>query len=219
MRVVVAGCGRVGSDIAKRFANEGHDVSVIDDRPETLEALGSSFNGTTHLGPAIDVRILREAGIEHADAFLAVTNSDNINLMSVQLAKQVFDVPRTLARLDEPDRALAYDALGIEYVPSAMLAADVFFERITTAGFDLHLTFSEGDVDIVDLRLSAAADGLTVGEFQRKDELRIAAVKRGSAVHIPDDRFVLVAGDLVVAAVGPGADEAIEGLVETGDEV
>lgn len=218
MRVVVAGCGRVGTDVAKRFAEEGHDVSVIDDRPDALERLGSTFNGTTHLGPAIDIRILKAAGIESADAFLAVTNSDNVNLMAVQLAKQVFDVPKTLARLDEPARASAYDALGIEYIPSAMLAADVFFEHIVTAGFDLHVTFSEGNVDIVDLRLSEAAEGSTVAALQRRDRLRVAAIKRGSKVHIPSEDFVLHAGDLVVAAVRQGVDSDIRELIESGDD-
>lgn len=74
--------------MALSLAAPGHDVSVIDDRPETFRTLGSTFNGTTHLGRAIDSRVLTEAGIESADAFVGVTNSDNTNVMSVQLAKQ-----------------------------------------------------------------------------------------------------------------------------------
>ena len=87
MRIVIAGCGRVGSDLALHLAEDGHDVSIIDERPEKLRALGSTFNGTTHVGLPIDVRELREVGIEQADAFVAVTNNDNVNVMSVELAK------------------------------------------------------------------------------------------------------------------------------------
>ena len=102
MRIVIAGCGRVGSDLAIGLAEDGHDVSVVDHRDGVFRDLGTTFNGTTHHGVAYDIEVLREAGIEFADSFVAVTNSDNANLMSVQIAKQVFGVPHTIARLDDP---------------------------------------------------------------------------------------------------------------------
>ena len=126
---MIAGCGRVGGDLARRLADAGHDVSVIDDRPGVFKQLGSTFNGTMHEGLGYDVRVLREAGIEFADAFVAVTNQDNANVMAVQVAKQVFGVPRTIARLDDPMRADSYQALDIEYVAGARLTASVIQDR------------------------------------------------------------------------------------------
>ncbi|MDP2622342.1 MAG: TrkA family potassium uptake protein, partial [Actinomycetota bacterium] len=93
MRIVIAGCGRVGRQVALLLSQLGEDVSVVDSRPEAAETLGKSFDGTFHTGLVYDVDVLEEAGIRDADAFLAVTNSDNANLMAVQLAKEVFEVP------------------------------------------------------------------------------------------------------------------------------
>jgi trk system potassium uptake protein TrkA len=204
VRIVIAGCGRVGSALALRLAEEGHDVSIIDDRPGVFNALGSTFNGTTHFGRAIDIPLLRDAGIEFADAFVAVTNSDNANVMSVQLAKQVFGVPRTLARLDEPGRAESYRALDIQYVAGAQLTANVVFERIVEEEFEYHVTFSGGDVEIVEMSLGGEADGLTVADFEVDEHLRVAAVRRGSRTHVPDGSFKLHENDLVVAAARQG---------------
>jgi trk system potassium uptake protein len=184
-------------------------VSIIDDRPGTFKALGSTFNGTTHFGRPIDIRMLREAGIEFADAFVAVTNSDNTNVMSVQLAKQVFGVPRTLARLDEPGRAESYRALDISYVAGAQLTANVIYERIIEEEFAYHVTFSGGDVEIVEMVLNEAAEGLTVEKLEVKDQLRVAAVRRGDRTYVPDDSFKLRKDDLVVASARLGVRDRV----------
>lgn len=214
-RVVVAGCGRVGSDLALSLARAGHDVSVLDDRPETFDALGSTFNGTIHHGPAIDIQVLKEAGIELADAFVAVTNSDNANAMSVQLAKEVFGVPKTLARLDEPGRADSYRALDIDYVAGAKLTANVFFQLVVAEGFTYHVTFSGGDVEIVEMTLGAEAQGTTIDDFEVKDQLRVAAVRRGEETLIPSGSFVLRGGDLVVASARVGVDARVTRYLES----
>jgi len=150
MRIVIAGSGRVGGDLAHSFADRGHDVSVVDVDKSALELLGTTFNGSVHHGLAYDVETLREAGIEYADAFIAVTNSDNANLMSVQLAKQVFMVPTTIARLDDPFREPAYQELDIDYVPASRLVSRVMFEKVVEKEFDFHLTFETGEVEIVE---------------------------------------------------------------------
>jgi trk system potassium uptake protein TrkA len=201
---VIAGCGRVGSDLALHLAADGHDVSIIDDRPEKLRALGSTFNGTTHVGLPVDIRELREAGIEFADAFVAVTNDDNTNVMSVQLAKQVFGVPRTLARLDEPGRAESYRALDISYVAGAKLTANVIYERILEEEFDYHVTFSGGDVEIVEMEVETGGGAVTVADLEVDGQLRVAAVRRADRTIIPNEAFALRDGDLVVASARRG---------------
>lgn len=199
------------------MAEEGHDVSIIDDRPGKLETLGSTFNGTTHFGRPIDIRLLKEAGIEFADAFAAVTDSDNINVMSVQLAKQVFGVPRTLARLDEPGRADSYRALDISYVAGAQLTANVIFERLVEEEFAYHVTFSGGDVEVVEMSLGANAQGLAVRDLEIENQLRVAAVRRGDRTYIPDGSFELREQDLVVAAARHGVRDRVRRYLQSSE--
>lgn len=199
------------------MAEEGHDVSIIDDRPGKLETLGSTFNGTTHFGRPIDIRLLKEAGIEFADAFAAVTDSDNINVMSVQLAKQVFGVPRTLARLDEPGRADSYRALDISYVAGAQLTANVIFERLVEEEFAYHVTFSGGDVEVVEMNLGANAKGLAVRDLEVENQLRVAAVRRGDRTYIPDGSFELREQDLVVAAARHGVRDRVRRYLQSSE--
>lgn len=205
MRIVIAGCGRVGSDLALTMSEEGHDVSVIDSRPGVFDRLGSTFNGTTHEGLGYDVRMLREAGIEFADAFVAATDSDNANAMAVQLAKRVFGVPKTIARLDDPAREEAYRALDVQFVPGAKLTSKVIHEQIVREEFSYHVTFSGGDVEVVEMIIGGAGAGLRVEGLEIPDDLRVAAIYRGQRTIIPVGGFALAEGDLVVAAARTGA--------------
>ena len=204
MRIVIAGCGRVGSDLADTLSEEGHDVSVVDANPESFEMLGGTFNGTVHVGRAYDVKVLREAGIELADAFVAVTNGDNANAMAVQVARSVFNVPQTIARLDDPARAEAYRALDIRYVAASRLTSRVIHEEIVDDEFDYHITFTGGNVEIIDMVLNGQAAGMTLSDLEVRGQLRVAAVSRDGRTVVPDDRFKLRPGDLVVAAAKHG---------------
>lgn len=213
MRIVIAGCGRVGSDLALTLSEEGHDVSVIDNRPGVFERLGSTFNGTTHEGLGYDVRLLRDAGIEFADAFVAATDSDNANAMAVQVAKRVFGVPKTIARLDDPAREDAYRALDVQFVPGAKLTSRVIHEQIVREEFSYHVTFSGGDVEIVEMIIGPEGAGLPVADLEVPDSLRVAAVYRGHRTLIPDGDFNLAEGDLVVASARTGARNKIRRYV------
>jgi trk system potassium uptake protein TrkA len=209
MRIVIAGCGRVGSDLALTLSDEGHDVSVVDNRPDVFDRLGSTFNGTTHEGLGYDVRKLREAGIEFADAFVAATDSDNANAMAVQVAKLVFGVPKTIARLDDPAREEAYRALDVQFVAGAKLTSKVIHEQLVREEFSYHVTFSGGDVEVVEMIIGREGAGIRVRDLEIADDLRVAAVHRGHRTIIPGDDFVLAEKDLVVAAARTGARRKI----------
>ncbi len=202
--MVIAGCGRVGSDLAITLSEEGHDVSVIDELPEKLARLGATFNGKTHVGLAYDVKTLRSVDIEFAQAFVAVTSNDNANVMAAQVAKEVFGVPNTIARLDDPARAEVYRALDVRYVAGAHLVSRVVHEQIVESEFDYHVTFSGGDVEIVDMYLNAAAEGLLVGDFEISGALRVAAVMRDGRTFVPDADTTLHEGDLIVGSAKQG---------------
>jgi trk system potassium uptake protein TrkA len=200
----------VGSDLALTLADEGHDVSVIDNLPGVFDRLGSTFNGTTHEGLGYDVRVLREAGIEFADAFVAATDSDNANAMAVQVAERVFGVPKTIARLDDPAREEAYRALNVRFVPGAKLTSKVIHEQLVREEFSYHVTFPGGDVEVVEMIIGPEGEGLTVADLEMTDNLRVAAVYRSRRTMIPDDSFPLVEGDMVVAAARSGARKRIQ---------
>jgi trk system potassium uptake protein len=215
MHIVIAGAGRVGTALAQRFAADGNDVVVVDKDDEALAALGRGFNGGTELGQAFDVGTLTRAGTARADVFLAVTSSDNANLVAVEVVKATFGVTRSIARLSDPAREAAYTALGIEYVAGTTLIANVVYQDIVDVEFQHHLSFEMGsDVEMVEFVINREAAGRTVGRFEVKDRLRIAAVKRGGDVFIPSTRFLLEEGDLVVAAAREGVRKRIDVFVQ-----
>jgi trk system potassium uptake protein len=130
MRVVILGCGRVGSTLALMLDSEGHDVSIIDIDPSAFRRLGESFGGRAINGMGISPDVLRDAGVENASAFLAVTNGDNTNIMAAQIAKVIFKVPRVMARIYDPLRAEVYREVDIETLCITTLGAGIFHDRL-----------------------------------------------------------------------------------------
>lgn len=114
MKIMIIGCGRVGSRLALRMERGGHEVVVVDSDREAFARLGGDFQGPTFQGSGLDTPTLKRAGAKTVDALVAVTGGDNRNLMIVQLAKYEFGTPRVLARLKDPIRAAKYRELGIE---------------------------------------------------------------------------------------------------------
>lgn len=127
--IVIAGCGRLGSLLADELSRDGHNVVVIDLDERKFAALSSGFGGFRVVGDALEAAVLRRAQIEQADCFLATTAEDNTNLMLVQVAKAIFDVPVVIARLFNPLYAQMYREMGIDTVSPTALAAAAF-ERI-----------------------------------------------------------------------------------------
>lgn len=210
MHIVIAGCGRVGSTLARWLVDDGHDVSVIDNSRAALETLGKAFNGATITALAYDVDALRTAGLDTDDVFVAVTDSDNANMMAVEVAKAVFGVERAIARLHDPAREESYGQLGIHHVSGTKLVANVIYEQIVDDEFTYHVTFPDGDVDVVEFTLNAEAEGLYVERLEVRNKLKVAAVRRGDHTFIPGRRFELHEGDLVVAAARDGVRRRIE---------
>jgi trk system potassium uptake protein TrkA len=134
MRIVIAGCGRVGSDLAHRLDAERHTVAVIDIEAASFRSLGPEFAGSTHVGLAYDVEILRESGIEDADAFGAATGSDNVNAIAVQIVRQAFGVATAVARLNDPHREETYRLLDIGFVSDAAECSEAIHESLLAGG-------------------------------------------------------------------------------------
>ena len=131
MKVVIMGCGRVGSRLAALLDREGHIVSVIDTNPIQFKRLGENFSGNTVIGTGIDEDVLRAAGIDGADAFIAVTEGDNRNIMASQVAKEVFGVPEVITRIYDPVRNKIYRGLGLDTVCPTIIITDTIRDDLT----------------------------------------------------------------------------------------
>lgn len=212
MNVIVVGCGRVGSQLATLLSVEGRNVVVIDKDPESFKRLGTLFNGVTIKGLGFDEDILEEAGIRECDAFAAVTNYDNTNLMAAEVARKIFDVPHVVARLYNPVRERTYQQLGLDYVCGTTLVAEVLLDKIK-AGHGHHIA-SVGDVEVVQFRASNAVEGKKVSDIEIARRFRIAVITRGDAMFVPERDAVLHAGDIVVASVKEEAFGKIERYME-----
>lgn len=130
MKIIILGCGRVGARLAQQLDAAGHEVVIIDRNQDSFARLGPDFGGGMVLGTGIDEDVLRKAGVEGADAFVAVTNGDNTNAMSAQIAKLIFKVPHVVARLYDPVREETYRTLGLETVSPTLIGVEKIKEQI-----------------------------------------------------------------------------------------
>ncbi len=124
MRVVILGCGRTGAYLARMLVAEGHQVTVVDKNSAAFARLGPDFPGNLVLGMGVDEDVLRRAGIEQADAFVAVTDGDNTNIMAAQVVKEIFSVPKVICRIYDPLRDEIYHALGLETICPTVLGVN-----------------------------------------------------------------------------------------------
>lgn len=126
MKVIVMGCGRVGARVAAVLDNNGHDVTVIDTVSRSFRRLPTDFGGQTIIGTGIDEDILRQADIDNVNAFIAVTDGDNRNIMASQVAQKIFDVPEVVCRIYDPVRESTYRKLGLSTVcPTSIISAQI----------------------------------------------------------------------------------------------
>jgi trk system potassium uptake protein TrkA len=130
MYAIIMGCGRVGARLANLLDQAGHEVLVLDVNSGAFWRLGSEFNGETMVGNGIDIDVLRRAGIERADAFAAVTQGDNRNIMAAQIASHLFHVPKVVTRIYDPIRQDTYAALGLEAISPTVLGANAFMDAL-----------------------------------------------------------------------------------------
>ena len=130
MNIVIMGCGRTGAQLAANMVAAKHKVTVIDISTSSFARLPASFGGTALFGDGTDEEVLRKAGIEQADAFVAVTQSDNRNIMGAQIAKYVFHVPRVVCRIYDPLRKDVYEAVGLEAISPTTVFADLIMSQL-----------------------------------------------------------------------------------------
>lgn len=199
MYVVIIGCGRLGSTVAKKLSDEGHDITIIDNNIDNLDRLGSGFNGQRIRGVEFDNDVLLDGGIEKADVFLALTSDDNKNIMASQIASNIFEVKRVIARVCEPSKGAIYESLGIETVKPIQLADEVIRNRIIEEGSKI-LSVLDNDMEIVEIHVFKS-NGRTVEAIEKNYECIISALFRNENFILPDRDNEVLDNDKLICTI------------------
>ncbi|MDQ6825678.1 MAG: TrkA family potassium uptake protein [Candidatus Eremiobacteraeota bacterium] len=208
MRYLIVGCGRVGSSLAKLLAADNHQIIVVDENPAAFNRLGSKFSGHVVVGTGIDYDVLKRAGAQRADGFIAVTDGDNRNIMAALIAQRMFNIKKIVARIYDPPRGQMYRELGIETVCPTTIGAKIIRDVLTEAPFDSLQSFDFGKVTSLTAIVRESEAGHRIGDFERPGKIRVAAIRTGSTVKVAANDTILNTGDEINAIVAP------EGLSE-----
>lgn len=205
MKIVIAGCGRVGSMLADRFSAEGHDVSVIDKDPGSFRRLSRNFKGTKVRGLVFDKAVLDKAGADRAEAFVAVTSGDNSNVVSATIARDIYRIPRVVARIFDPRRAEIYRRLGIPTISSVSWATNEIVSLVLHSHVIRDMQFGDGEVQLVSVRTPRLLVGKAIENVVTPGEMIIVAMVRGGKSFIPVAGTLFEEGDILEFAVQTSA--------------
>jgi trk system potassium uptake protein len=197
VHVVIMGCGRVGSTLAKSLEDRDHDVSIIDSNPDAFRRLGPSFNGTKVTGIGFDQTVLERAGIEKADAFAAVSSGDNSNIIAARVARESFGIQQVVARIYDPGRAEVYQRLGITTVATVKWTADQVLRRLLPAGAEPDFRDPSGTIRVDHVPVTEAWIGQRTQRLQEESGSRIAWIDRLGEGMLPTRETVIQEGDLL----------------------
>lgn len=195
MFLIVAGCGRLGSRLAKNLSEEGHDVVVVAKQDE-LNRLDNGFDGVALSGIPIDEDLLKRAGIEKADALVAVTADDNVNVMVAQIAKEIYRVPFVLARISDPEREEFYQHLGL----TTVCPTNTGINQIVNLIKEPHATNFKGYLDSNVITLKPAADwvGKTVAAIDELKKLQWVGMIRNHKLLPAEAKMTIQSQDTLI---------------------
>ena len=217
MRVIVMGCGRVGEQVSLLMEQDGHEVTVVDFDANALARLGPEFKGRKIKGVGFDRKVLIEAGIENADAFAATSSSDSVNIVAARIARNIFRVPRVVARLYDPRRAEIYQRLGLLTISSTSLGAERIRELITHTELEPVISFGKGEVNLVRLETPLHLAGRAVKHLVVPGEISVVSVVRHEEAFIPLSGTELQVGDTLHLAVLASAMDRLGDLLGVGE--
>jgi len=197
MKVIVMGFGRIGSQVSKLLADQHHDVTIIDHESIGGMRIDPAFKARVIKGVGFDRKVLIQAGIEQAEAFVASSTSDNANIVAARIARNIFHVPRVVARLYDPLRAEIYQRLGLTTVSATNWAAERIFQELTHTEMDVRETFGRGEVSLVHLEAPPHFIGRTVNQLNVHGEVMVISITRKEQAFIPIVGTEFQEGDLI----------------------
>jgi len=213
MKIIVMGCGRVGSQVSQLLVTHGHEVTVIDHDTNALARLGKDFKGRVVQGLGFDRTVLIQAGVEMAEGFIAASSSDNANIVAARIARTIFRVPRVVARLYDPVRAEVYQRLGLTTISSTQWGAERIVEVITHNDLDVLQVFGDGGTTMVRIEVPSRLRGYRVAQMNIPGEVLVIAITRDDQTFIPVSGTEFQEGDVMYLAVIPSAMIRLEELL------
>jgi len=213
MKVIVMGCGRIGSQVATLLDGQGHNVTVIDHDQNAEGRLPKNFRGKLVKGLGFDRSVLLEAGIEQADSFVAASQSDNANLVAARTARNIFHVPRVVARLYDPRRAEIYKRLGLTTISSTTWGAERIYQVLTHTDLDVWETFGRGEVSLVHLEATPQLAGRRVSQLNVTGEVMVVSITRADKAFIPEPGTEFQEGDLLHLVVLTSSMNRLEDML------
>jgi trk system potassium uptake protein TrkA len=217
VHVIIAGCGRVGSELASNLERLGHSIAVVDRNEAAFERLKSDFKGKKILGFAFDRETLAEADIKSADAFASVTSGDNSNIVSARVAKEHFKVPHVVARIYDPRRAQIYQRLGIQTVATVRWTTDQMLRFLLPDDVPVAYTVDNGEVIVTAVPAFPEIVGKNVLDMDLEGRRRVVALSRFGVPRVPEKDLTVQDGDtLYVSTVRGDATNLSEELKKVG---
>jgi trk system potassium uptake protein TrkA len=216
MHIVVVGCGRVGTELSVALEAAGHTVSVIDRSKSAFRRLPERWTGRTVLGHAFDRDCLEHAGIKEAEAFAAVTNGDNTNIVSARIAREHYSVKHVAARIYDPRRAIVYQRLGIPTVATVSWSTDQVMRRLFPEQRSIDWTDPTGSVSLIEVSLPPGWAGKRLDKLEG-DGFRVVMVQRAGGGLLVGPSVVGQDGDILHIAVRKDAADELDRVL-SGDE-
>jgi len=213
MKVIVMGCGRIGSQVSELLSMNGHEVTIIDHDDNSEGRLNPNFKGKIIKGLGFDRQVLTRAGISEAEAFIAASQSDNANIVAARIARNIFHVPRVVARLYDPRRAEIYQRLGLTTISSTNWGAERIFQVLTHSDIDVWNTFGSGEVALVHIELPPQLSGRNVIHLNVPGEIMVLTITRNDHAFVPTTGTEFKEGDLVHLVVISSAMNRLEELL------
>ncbi|MFD7896306.1 potassium channel family protein [Streptomyces sp. NPDC059743] len=218
MHIVIMGCGRVGAALAQTLEQQGHTVAVIDQDPTAFRRLGSGFGGRRVSGVGFDQDTLREAGIEEAGAFAAVSSGDNSNIIAARVAREMFGIENVAARIYDPRRAEVYQRLGIPTVATVRWTADQMLRQLLPSGAEPLWRDPSGGVQLAEVHTASSWIGHKISTLQEETGVRVAFLTRLGEAMLPTSQTVLQEGDLVHVMMRTDDIEKVEAAFAEGPD-
>jgi trk system potassium uptake protein TrkA len=221
MYIIIIGGGRVGYYLAKTLLDEGHEVVIVEKEANICEAINDELGSICLRGDGCEIATLTEVGTERADIFVAVTGEEPDNLVACQVAKHRFNVPRTIARIRNPQNESLFKKLGIDVtISSTNLILEYIKEEVPTSSLIHLLPIEDGKLEIVEIKIppGVATIGKFISELSIPEESKLALIIReGGKGQLPSGDTMLRAGDRIIALTSPEIEEILRAAL-TGTE-